>query len=420
MGTFSRLVLGVRLNDRSASRTRTSLENVPIPFSDVYGTVRSHATAHRAGRVGHPLCGPSGRDASALSATLSTTLRLDHVNPDEDDLRSATVLRPMVDVARLRDEATRSERLGVAALPELGEMATQNIGERRTLLMAMKPRHPPGLEGDRPQAKLVAGEIRAEIDRALDPGVESLVLGGRTLLSQGRTQPKTASERASADAVDRKRAGHARHARIGLELPEKRPGLGVEGPEVPVVRSAEEDEAAPGREHRTPVHVSECVGPDPLTAAHVPGLELADVRRALTHAHGGLGPVDAEIQLAGLVPLPFAYERAAQIFVGGDVEGARLWVVGRGWPVLPAPETGTEGRRPAVLWLPLGAVARPARLRIDARENLPPDGGLGGDEPDAGRSGPEDTQVPVPPGMDQAPDRPSVAPDVDQEWRRDF
>src|SRR5207244_3222564 len=41
---------GVRLNDRSASRTRTSLENVPIPFSDVYGTVRSHATAH--GRVG--------------------------------------------------------------------------------------------------------------------------------------------------------------------------------------------------------------------------------------------------------------------------------------------------------------------------------------------------------------------------------
>src|SRR2546425_8496548 len=38
---------GVRLNDRSASRTRTSLENVPIPFSDVYGTVRSHATAHR-------------------------------------------------------------------------------------------------------------------------------------------------------------------------------------------------------------------------------------------------------------------------------------------------------------------------------------------------------------------------------------
>src|SRR5437016_6890539 len=193
---------GVRLKDRSASRTRTSLENVPIPFSDVYGTVRSHVTAHRAGRVGHPLCGPSGRDASALSATLSTTLRLDHVNPDEDDLRSATVLRPMVDVARLRDEATRSERLAVAALPEPGEMATQHIGERRTLLMAMKPRHPPGLEGARPQAKLVAGEIRAEIDRALDPGVESLVLGGRTLLSQGRTQPKARSERARADEDD--------------------------------------------------------------------------------------------------------------------------------------------------------------------------------------------------------------------------
>src|SRR5947208_14607314 len=129
-------------------------------------------------------------------------LRLDHVNPDEDDLRSATVLRPMVDVARLRDEATRSERLGVAALPELGEMATQNIGERRTLLMAMKPRHPPGLEGDRPQAKLVAGEIRAEIDRALDPGVESLVLGGRSLLSKDRTQPNARSERARADEDD--------------------------------------------------------------------------------------------------------------------------------------------------------------------------------------------------------------------------
>src|SRR3989442_8892449 len=210
---------GVRLNDRSASRTRTSLENVPIPFSDVYGTVRSHATAHRAGRVGHPLRGPSGRDASALSATLSTTLRLDHVNPDEDDLRSATVLRPMVDVARLRDEATRSERLGVAALPELGEMATQNIGERRTLLMAMKPRHPPGLEGDRPQAKLVAGEIRAEIDRALDPGVESLVLGGRTLLSQGRTQPKARSERARADEDDD--SPRSPHDRLSFHGPPK-------------------------------------------------------------------------------------------------------------------------------------------------------------------------------------------------------
>src|SRR2546426_1671131 len=172
------------------------------PYRSPVSTGLFVRTQQHTGRVGHPLCGPSGRDASALSATLSTTLRLDHVNPDEDDLRSATVLRPMVDVARLRDEATRSERLGVAALPELGEMATQNIGERRTLLMAMKPRHPSGLEGDRPQAKLVAGEIRAEIDRALDPGVESLVLGGRTLLSQGRTQPKARSERARADEDD--------------------------------------------------------------------------------------------------------------------------------------------------------------------------------------------------------------------------
>src|SRR2546422_3656269 len=97
------------------------------------------------------------------------------------------------------------------------------------------------------------------------------------------------------NAVDRKRAGHARHARIGLELPEKRPGLGVERPESPVIRSAEEDEAAPRRQHGTPVHVLERVRPDLLAAVHVPGLELADVRRALTHAHAGFGPVDAEI-----------------------------------------------------------------------------------------------------------------------------
>src|SRR3989442_6554533 len=119
MGTFSRLVLGVRLNDRSASRTRTSLENVPIPFSDVYGTVRSHATAHRAGRVGHPLCGPSGRDASALSATLSTTLRLVQVHPHHDDLHRRPALRPMFDVARIPDQSTKSEPPSGAALAVL-------------------------------------------------------------------------------------------------------------------------------------------------------------------------------------------------------------------------------------------------------------------------------------------------------------
>src|SRR5256712_13792703 len=112
---------GVRLNDRSASRTRTSLENVPIPFSDVYGTVRSHATAHRAGRVGHPLCGPSGRDASAVSATLSTTLRLEHVNPDEDDLPSPTVLPPMAGLPGVRGEPPKSERSRGAALSGPGE-----------------------------------------------------------------------------------------------------------------------------------------------------------------------------------------------------------------------------------------------------------------------------------------------------------
>src|SRR5438132_928153 len=214
---------GVRLNDRSASRTRTSLGNVPIPFSDVYGTVRPHATAHRAGRVGSVT--PSAVRVDAMLVLFrrlcQRPLRLDHVNPDEDDLCSATVLRPMIDVARLRDEATRSERLGVAALPELGEMATQNIGERRTLLMAMKPRHPSGLEGDRPQAKLVAREIRAEIDRALDPGVESLVLGGRTLLSQGRTHPKARSERARADEDDD--SPRSPHDRLSFHGPPRAP-----------------------------------------------------------------------------------------------------------------------------------------------------------------------------------------------------
>src|SRR5207245_10616653 len=86
---------GVRLNDRSASRTRTSLDHVPIPFSDVYGTVRSHATAHRAGRLGHPLCRPSGRDASALAAPLPPTLRLEHVNPDPHHPPTDAALRPI-------------------------------------------------------------------------------------------------------------------------------------------------------------------------------------------------------------------------------------------------------------------------------------------------------------------------------------
>src|SRR2546427_11677872 len=71
-------------------------------------------------------------------------LRLDDVNPGEDDLRSATVLPPMADVARVRDGTTRTERLGVPALPQLGEMATQNIGDRPPRLIAITPREPSG------------------------------------------------------------------------------------------------------------------------------------------------------------------------------------------------------------------------------------------------------------------------------------
>src|SRR4030095_13813609 len=91
--------------------------------------------------------------------------------------------------------------------------------------------------------------------------------------------------------VDGKRARHAGDPGVGLELPELGAGLGVERPEVTVVGAAEEDEAAAGGEDGAPVHEGELVRPGPLTRRHVPGLELADVARALPPAHRGLRTV---------------------------------------------------------------------------------------------------------------------------------
>jgi hypothetical protein len=91
----------------------------------------------------------------------------------------------MVDIPRLGDEASGSKRLHVATLTELGELALKDVGERGTLFVAVKASDPSRLERDRAQTELIAGEIGTEIDRALDLGVESLVLRGRALLTHG-------------------------------------------------------------------------------------------------------------------------------------------------------------------------------------------------------------------------------------------
>src|SRR5436190_20162106 len=108
-----------------------------------------------------------------------------HIHADEDNLHSASILCTIVDIPRLGDEASETKRLHVATLTELDELALKDVGERGTLFVAVKARDPSRLERDRAQTELIAGEIGTEIDRALDLGVESLVLRGRARLTHG-------------------------------------------------------------------------------------------------------------------------------------------------------------------------------------------------------------------------------------------
>src|SRR3989454_6612989 len=131
-----------------------------------------------------------------------------------------------------------------------------------------------------------------------------------------------------------------------------------------------------------PVHrVGELVTPRPLPRVDVPGLDLAEVLRALVHGEADIGDVHARPPLPGHVLLHFAFHEPAVVIVGRDEEASHLGVVGGRRPVFAAPERRTEVGALAGPWNPVSIVVGTAGLRIDALEHVLLDVRSGGAEP---------------------------------------
>src|SRR5207247_3091317 len=213
-------------------------------------------------------------------------------------------------------------------------------------------------------------------------------------------------------------AGDAGDAGVRAPLPRGLTGFRVEGTKVPVVGSAGEDEPAPRGQDWTPVVWLERTHPHFLTGVHVPGLDLADVLRAVRDDHPDVLDLGAQPELALLVGVRRAQERAAEVLVGRDVQISGLRIVGGRRPVLAAPQRRTEGdlltRDRLLRLVVLGA----ARSRVELREHRLLDVGLGVDEADAVGLPLQHPQVSVAARVYQALDRPSAALDVHQDRSR--
>src|SRR2546425_1080784 len=141
------------------------------------------------------------------------------------------------------------------------------------------------------------------------------------------------------------------------DLPQPLSGGRVEGAEVAVIRPAGEDEPAAGGQDPSPAHrVGELVTPRPLHSVDVPGLDLAEVLRALVDGEADVGDVDARPPLSRDVLLDLAFHEPAVVVVGRDEEASHLGVVGGRRPVLAAPERRTEVGALTGLWNPLRMV----------------------------------------------------------------
>src|SRR5207253_4074867 len=77
-----------------------------------------------------------------------------------------------------------------------------------------------------------------------------------------------------------------------------------------------------------------------------------------------------DIALSRRVGGRFAGDRAAQIFIGRDIEQPRLRAVGDRRPVLAAPKRRTEIRLLAGPGLTGRVDIRPARFRVELEENV--------------------------------------------------
>src|SRR2546426_6761025 len=241
---------------------------------------------------------------------------------------------------------------------------------------------------------------------------------GQQPLLEFRVDAPTGDDADLLSPVDGK--GHRGGADAGVrrDLPQHLPGARVEGAKIRLIRPACEDEPAGGGHGSPPVHrVGELVTPRPLPRVDVPGLDLAEVLRALVHGEPDIGDVHARPPLPGHVLLHFAFHEPAVVIVGRDEEASHLGVVGGRRPVFAAPERRTEVGALAGLWNPVSIVVGTAGLRIDALEHVLLDVRGGGDEPDPISAPLQQVQIAVARRVHQSLDRAPVLLIVEDERR---
>src|SRR2546427_4234051 len=237
-------------------------------------------------------------------------------------------------------------------------------------------------------------------------------------LLEGRVDAPAGHDADVLSAVDGEGGRRRDDAGVRTELPQHLSGGRVEGAEVAVIRPAGEDEPAAGGQDPSPAHrVGELVTPRPLHSVDVPGLDLAEVLRALVDGEADVGDVDARPPLSRDVLLDLAFHEPAVVVVGRDEEASHLGVVGGRRPVLAAPERRTEVGALTGLWNPLRMVVGTAGLRVDAPEHVLLDVRSGGDEPDPLPAPLQQVEGAVTRRVHQSLDRAPVLLIVDDERR---
>src|SRR5438034_10997596 len=147
------------------------------------------------------------------------------------------------------------------------------------------------------------------------------VVGGQRILDTLSVNTPARLDRDILSAIHLVCDRHAHDARVGLLLPKQFAGLGIEGTEIAIISSADEDEIARGRQHRTEqMRFCEIVRPDLLSGGRIPRLQLTIVIGARAYLQADILRLGAKPQLARIQRHLLAAKASAEIVVSWDVD----------------------------------------------------------------------------------------------------
>lgn len=120
---------------------------------------------------------------------------LDDVRGEKYQPALTAVFAPMRDIARFCQGATLLVFPHVSFLTQLGVSPFKNVTGCRAVTVTVYPEHAAWLDDDDARAQLIARHVGTEVHGAYDLGVHPLVLGGRILLADDRTDADAHTQR---------------------------------------------------------------------------------------------------------------------------------------------------------------------------------------------------------------------------------